>query len=337
MKTLMPADFINTILIFLYALQSVIAQPNEVYTVTGKLSANDMGLTLSHEHLLVDFIGADSIDKSSWQIDSVVEVMLPYLLEIKEIGANTFIDCTPAYLGRDPSLLKKLSELSGINIITNTGYYGAVGNKYLPPHAFSESSHELAERWLNEWQNGIEGSGVLPGFMKIGVESGPLSPLHQKLIRAAAFAHLQSGMTIASHTGDGIAAMEQIEILKESGVHPSAFGWVHAQNEKDLSLHLKAARQGSWISLDGVHPDNVELILNMIKHLKDNQLLHKLLLSQDAGWYHPREEEGGEIRGYTFLLTDFIPALNQILSKQEITMIMEENPAKAFGLHIRKL
>lgn len=36
---------------------------------------------------------------------------------------------TPAYLGKDPELLLKLSELSGLQIVTKTGYYGARNDK----------------------------------------------------------------------------------------------------------------------------------------------------------------------------------------------------------------
>jgi len=100
-----------------------------VIFVDKEQSPKKMGATLIHEHLLVDFIGADSVGYQRWDRDSVIATVLPFLLEAKSRGVETFIDCTPAYLGRDPWLLKKLSELSGVNIMTNTGLYGAVDNK----------------------------------------------------------------------------------------------------------------------------------------------------------------------------------------------------------------
>jgi phosphotriesterase-related protein len=92
-----------------------------------------MGLTLIHEHLLVDFIGAETITPDRWNRTDVVAKMLPYLKELNRLGCRTLLECTPAFLGRDPLLLRELSERSGIQILTNTGYYGAVNNKYLPP------------------------------------------------------------------------------------------------------------------------------------------------------------------------------------------------------------
>src|SRR5688500_11035422 len=102
----------------------------EVMTVNGSIPASQMKTTLIHEHILVDFIGADKTHKGRWNRAAVVRKVLPYLRELKKLGCNTLIECTPAYLGRDPELLKTLSDSSGLHILTNTGYYGAQKNKF---------------------------------------------------------------------------------------------------------------------------------------------------------------------------------------------------------------
>ena len=146
----------------------------EVMTLDGKMKASKMGLTLIHEHFLVDFIGADKISVDRWSREKVVKKVLPYLLEAKALGVKTIMDCTPDFLGRDITLLKELSEKSGLHMLTNTGYYGAVGYKYLPPWAFTETAEQLATRWIDEAKNGIQGTGVKPGFMKISVNGACL-------------------------------------------------------------------------------------------------------------------------------------------------------------------
>ena len=90
-----------------------------------------------------------------------------------------------------------------------------------------------------------------------------------------------------------------LRILEEEGVAPEAFIWVHAQAEKDLSHHVNAARGGAWISLDGVSKDNLDEYIEMIRNLKAHNLLDKTLISHDAGWYSPGEENGGDYRGHT--------------------------------------
>lgn len=307
-------------------------------TVNGPISPDEIGMTLTHEHILVDFIGAKYISYKRWNKEKVVEKMTPFLLETKELGASTFIECTPAYLGRDPKLLKMISKSSGMNIITNTGYYGAGDNKFLPAHAEAETADELAARWIKEWEKGIEGTNVRPGFIKIGVMDGDLSVLHRKIVQAAARTHLKTGLTIASHTGKGVPAFAELGVLHEEGVAPDAFVWVHAQSENDPESHILAAQMGAWISFDGLNEDNVEEYIVRIKYMKDNSLLDKVLLSHDAGWYQPAEDNGGKVRGFTTLFTKLIPALQQNgFTGDEIKQLLVINPARAFTTGVRKI
>lgn len=311
---------------------------NFIMSVNGPVRASQMGVTLTHEHILVDFIGADSVSSDRYERSEVVKKALPFLMKVKDLGCNTFVECTPAFIGRDPVLLKMISDSSGMNIITNTGYYGASDNKFIPRYAYTETADQLAARWIIEWEKGIEGTGIKPGFIKIGVAPGNLSELHRKIVTAAARAHLKTGLTIASHTGPAIPAFEQLEILRQEGVSPEAFIWVHAQAEKDISNHIRAAQSAAWVSLDGLNENNPEDYLSMITSLKDNNLLHKVLLSHDAGWYHPGEENGGEYRGYSTLFEKLIPLLEKNgFSKKEIRQLLVKNPAEAFGIKIRKL
>jgi phosphotriesterase-related protein len=313
-------------------------QDGIIMTVNGPIPSKEMGTTLTHEHVLVDFIGADSISEQRWDRDKVIQRALPFLLQVKKLGCRTLIECTPEYIGRDPVLLKALSDSSGMNIITNTGYYGAANNKYLPDQAYSETADQLASRWIGEWENGIKESSVKPGFIKIGVAGSTLSELHRKLVMAAARTHLKTGLTIASHTGPAIPAFEQLDILKDEGVAPEAFIWVHAQGEKDITNHVKAAGMGAWVSLDGLNDNNVEEYVKMIKNMKENKFLNRVLLSHDAGWYRPGEVNGGEYRGYTTLFEKLVPLLKkEKFSEKEIHQLLVLNPQKAFTITIRKL
>jgi len=308
-----------------------------VNTVNGKIPTTSMGTTLIHEHFLVDFIGADKISYNRWKRDEVVKRVLPYLLEAKKHGVKTILECTPDFLGRDVALHKRLSDESGLQILTNTGYYGAVGNKYLPAHAFTETHQQIARKWINEFENGIENTSVKPGFIKIGVEEGHLSELHQKLVKAAALTHLQTGLTICSHTGKAIAAFEEIALLQKMNVHPSAFVWTHAQAELDKALHIKAARRGAWVSLDGIAWGDFEQYADSIENLKSAGLLNRVLISHDAGWYKPGEKDGGNFTGYINIFTELIPLLNKKgFTVNDIQQLLVKNPSQAFAIRVRK-
>jgi phosphotriesterase-related protein len=310
--------------------------PGKIITVLGDISADALGKTLIHEHILVDFIGADKISNDRWNREDVIQKVLPYLLEAKQAGVKTFFDCTPAFLGRDVTLLKALAEKTGLHIITNTGYYGAVNNKYLPAWAKEETDKQLAHRWTTEFKQGIENSGVRPGFIKISVNEGKLSDLHQKLVRAAAITHLETGLTICSHTGKAPAAFEQLDILQAMGVKADAFVWVHAQAEEDKSLHTKATQRGAWVSLDGIGWGGFENYADAVARLKEQQLLHRVLISHDAGWYKPEEPDGGKFTGFTNIFTQLMPLLDKKgFTPADYEQLLVKNPASAFAISIK--
>ena len=310
-------------------------------SVLGPVDADALGITLIHEHAMVDFIGADETGTHRYSVNDVVEKVLPYLLDLKRAGCRTFVDCTPVYTGRDARVLKRLATESGLNIFTTTGYYGAVQQKFLPPHAYSETEEQLAARWINEWKNGIDGTGVYPGLLKTAVDEGPLPPVCRKILSAVAITHLRTGLSISAHTGNGEAALEEITILQKGGVHPSAFRWIHAQNEKDTDIHLRAAKMGAWIEFDGINaaePDNIARHLAFVKFMKTNGLLKQTLISQDAGWYWVGEPNGGDFRGYTALFEKFVPALQaEGFTESEIRQLLVDNPRESLRISVRKM
>lgn len=327
--------FPNLLLCFFFLI-SFTSKESKIITVKGEIPASTMGKTLHHEHLLVDFIGADSTGYHRWNKAEVVEKVLPYLLEIKKSGYKTLVDCTPAYLGRDPELLKMLSEKSGIQIITNTGYYSAVGGKYIPKHGFTESSEQLAKRWIAEAKYGIEGTGVFPGFIKISVERKPLEEINRKVVEAACMTHKATGLVIMSHTGLAEPAFQQLEILKSYGVDPSAFIWTHAHNEQDFAKHIEAAKMGAWIAFDNFTPNQLERFVEFAFLMKKQRLLNRVLFSHDAGWYDPGKPGGGKFRGFTEIEELLIPALLKGgLKQKDIDQLFIVNPANAFKLEVR--
>jgi phosphotriesterase-related protein len=322
----------------LFLLLSLNAKESKVRTVNGEIPVSLMGKTLHHEHLLVDFIGADSTGYHRWNKAEVVEKVLPYLLEIKTAGYKTLVECTPAYLGRDPELLKMLSEKSGVHIITNTGLYSAVGGKYIPKYGFSETEGQLAARWIAEAKYGIEGTGVYPGFIKIAVERKPLGEINFKVVEAACITHKATGLVIMSHTGLAEPAFQQLGVLKSYGIDPSAFIWTHANNEPDFAKHIKAAKMGAWIAFDNFTPAQLDRFVEFALIMKTQGLLNKVLFSHDAGWFDPGKPDGGKFRGFMEIEELLIPALkNAGLKTKEINQLFIDNPANAFKVQVRQL
>jgi phosphotriesterase-related protein len=307
-----------------------------VWTALGPIAPSAFGSVLCHEHVLVDFVGAEAIGPGRYDAGEVFDVALPYLRQARDLGCRGFVECTPAYLGRDPRLLARLAKAAGLHILTNTGYYGAAKDRYVPRHAYGESADQLADRWTREWADGIEGTGIRPGFIKTGVDAGRLSPVDRKLVQAAARTHARTGLTIASHTGDTRAAQDQFEVLAAEQVRPDAFIWVHAQNDWALDTRVEAARRGAWIEIDNVGPQTVAVCVERVTALKNNGALGRTLVSHDAGWYRPGEPRGGAFRGFDTLYATFVPALRQSgWTDGEIRRLLVDNPASAFTVSVR--
>lgn len=332
--------------------------PLQIMTVRGSIDPAQMGITFTHEHLLADFRSLDEKAQTPRPYDpaDVIAVVTPLLERIRQLGCRTFVDCTAVGLGRDAALLKRISEATGLHIVTVTGNYAAWEQRALPPYVFRDSEKALAQRWIDEWTHGIEGTGVRPGLIKLGFGGGPLLEVEQKLIRAAAIAHLETGLTIGAHISGPPAnrpqsesaadrrpwsarsAFDQLDILEKAGVHPSAWIWIHAQNEKDRAQHVTAARRGAWVSFDGLGATGQPAAdyVDMVNRLRQEGLLNRALVSQDAGWYHVGQPHGGTIRPYDAIFTAFIPAARAAgFSQAEIDTLFIRNPAEAFAVGIR--
>jgi phosphotriesterase-related protein len=282
------------------------------------------GSVLVHEHILVDFGGVKS--PSKYDRGAVLRMARPHLEEVKKFGCVRLLECTPQGLGRDPLLMKMAADLTGLEIWTNTGVYGAANRSGVPEWAWQANAKQLAQRWIGEWKKGVD--GVRPRFIKTAVNGYPLEELDRRLIEAAALTSLETDLTIASHTnGGGKAAEAQLDILDKLRCPLKKFVWVHAQNEKDHAFHARVARAGAWVEFDGIGPKSRGWHLECVQFMESQGLLERTLVSQDAGWYHAEIPGGGEYRGYTYIYTDFLPALPEA----ERHRLLVDNPRKAFG------
>jgi predicted metal-dependent phosphotriesterase family hydrolase len=306
------------------------ASVGTIQTVAGPIRPEDAGITLPHEHIMSLF-GAEITEKPTYDEEQLYKTVLPYLRKLKEMGCGTIADCTTAYFGRSPRILKKVSEETGLSILTNTGYYAAANDKYVPPHAYKESAEQLAIRWIKEFEDGIEGTGIRPGFIKIGVDSGPLSEIDRKIVRAAALTNLETGLTTASHTGDNLDSVkEQLQIFKEEGASPSAWIWVHSNNVKELAGLLFAADQGAWVELDGVRSENAEQHLKLVTFLKEKGYFKQVLLSHDGNSFRYGDRPA---KAYDWLFEGFIPLLaSSGFSESQVKALTVDNPARALSI-----
>jgi phosphotriesterase-related protein len=305
-----------------------------IQTIKGSVEISSLGLILPHEHLFTDLRGPSVADYAQAEPSAVVKVVQPYLAEASATGVTALVECSTVGVGRNLSVLRSLADVTSIHIIAPTGVYR---DAYIPASLRESGVDELADLWTKELTDGIEGTSIRAGFIKLAMSDDGPTVLEIRNLKAAAKASQNTGAVIASHTVGGKIARKEMDVLEEAGLDLHRFIWIHAQTEPDISIPEDAARRGAYVELDSVgapHQSQTELLDTTVVLIKAGYADH-LLLSHDAGWYNPARSEGlpdDGFRGYTALMKDFIPALlNRGISEEQVRRITVDNPARAFA------
>lgn len=307
---------------------------SQINTVKGAIDPSALGFVLSHEHIMSNY-GKAITETSSYDSLKLFDQVIPYVKQLKMLGVNSIFDCTTAYFGRRIDLLEIISEATGVQIITNTGFYGAANDRYIPEFAYTATAKSISEIWIDEFENGIDGTHIKPGFIKMAFDDGkPPSAIDKKLFVAGMLTHLSTGLTMAVHTGKNREALNlQVDLLNAYNIDPSAWIWTHANKVEDDTILIDLAVKGAWISLDGVKASNTKEYLKRLKLFKQKKLLHKVLLSHDGNGF----PGGGAIRDFKAIFENLIPEmLENGFTEDDINQILVKNPKEAFRVAIRQ-
>lgn len=315
-------------------------------TILGDVPADSLGAILPHEHIFTDLRGPQTPDYA-WlktgpasDFQAVADAMLPLLQAAHEAGATALVECSTVGVGRNIDVLRFIAEKTPVHLVAPTGVYREA---FIPDHLLETSAESLAEAWIKDLTEGIDGSQIRAGFIKIAMSDD--GPTHREVrnLKAAAIASSVTGAAVASHTLYGSVARQEMDILETNAMDLRRFVWVHAHAESTLADRLEAARRGAWIELDAIgapwlaSPEIrggpiVKMTLDLIKAGFGSQIL----LSHDAGWFQPGNPGGKPddgMRGYTALFEEFLPALEaQGISAETIHQLIVENPRRAFCL-----
>ena len=300
-------------------------------TTHGPVPAEGLGIVLPHEHIFTDLRGPTTPGYGQADAADVVRVMAPLLADAREKGVGVMIECTSIGVGRNVAVVTQVAEASGLPVVVPTGVYGRAN--FAPPEHRNMTEDELATLFINEIKDGIEGTGIKAGFIKIATDEGPMNALIERILRAAGRAASETGAAIASHTPTGSNAVRQVDILE--AIDPAIrFIWVHAQNESNRNIHRQLTARGVYIEFDslGWSPGQDSTYISAIKELLAAGHGDRILLSHDAGWYQPGSANGGTQKPFTYLIDTFIPKLRDTgVDDATIRMITQTNPVRAFG------
>jgi len=319
-------------------------QTDKVQTVLGPLDASQLGFTLAHEHI------ADAPDVlKRWPKEwggrgEFTARAAEKLKEIKVAGIGTIADLTTYDVGRDIRFLEEVSRKSGLHVIA------ATGQRFFPPRAADMPARTidgLAAFFIKEIEQGIDGTGIKAGVIKIGIITKDPTALEETGLRAAARASKATGAPIRTHTDARNRAGEShAAILESEGIDPARVSFDHSDDSGDIDYFLGLARRGYSLGMDHVHrglnfKPVFERRADCIKRLIDAGFANKIFLSTDSefgGSLLPQEvrewrETIDPPDGMLFETRKLIPTLKQMgVSGSDIHTITVENPRRFFSL-----
>ncbi len=227
---------------------------NTVQTVTGPVPAGELGRTLMHEHFLYGYCGYQG-DATLGPFDEAeaLKTCIAAANTAKGYGIRTIVDATTNECGRNVRFLRKVSEATGVNIICSTGFYFEQESSYAYwkfRSAFADITAEIAEMMITELTEGIEGTGIRAGVIKLGSSWNTITPMEQCFFEAAARAQRETGCVIITHTQRGTMGPEQAELLIKNGANPAKIAIGHMCGNTDIAYHKRVLALGVFVNLD---------------------------------------------------------------------------------------
>jgi phosphotriesterase-related protein len=311
-----------------------------VRTVLGDIDPATLGVTYSHEHLVID--GGRPVEMNPDFLLGDVDRMITEVDEAVALGLRAVVDAMPADAGRNVLKLAELSRRTGIHIVAPTGlhherYYGA------SHWSMRLSEDDIADLFAMEVEAGIDENDLSgpvirrtahrAGVIKVaGSTDGP-SDRDRRIFTAAAQAHARTGVPILTHCEAGTGALEQIRLLTDLGVPAEHVVLSHVDKVQDPGYHAELLATGAFAEYDqgfrwGAAPNGT---LALIDAMAAAGLSDRIVLGMDAarqGYYHVY---GGQ-PGLTYLLGEFSRAMEERGIDRSIwNALFIDNPARAFA------
>jgi phosphotriesterase-related protein len=337
---------------------------SEVQTVLGPIPADELGVTLMHEHLLVDAspwfrepeeTSRRAIARGSVRIEILgslrndpflcldncqlldEEAAIEEVSRFRRAGGLSVVDPTCRGIGRDPKALQRISRATGLHVVMGAGYYLEPSH---PEHVKGMSVEAVAEEIGRDVEDGVD--GVRAGIIgEIGI-SKDFTLEEEKILRGAARAHVRTDVPLEVHLpGWERHGHRVLDVVAEEGGDLSRTILCHMNpSGEDLEYQAALTERGAWLEYDMIGMDfyyadqeaqspSDEENARAIGRLRDAGLLDRVLLSQDVFVKIQLVRYGGT--GYAHILEHFVPRLRRHgFAEEEIEQLLVCNPKRAF-------
>ncbi len=309
-----------------------------IYTVTGPVRKEELGVTLSHEHLywnsenVEDMYFEKKYDEA--RVAHQFDVLLPVFNKLKQAGCDAVVETSTPLGGQNLKLMQQLSKASGLKLIANTGMIFSDHVFRIHHTAFEK---DVAVQWIKDFEEGldvIDGVTIRPSYIKMFLSRGRLPEVEIKTLEAALTASKVTGMPIHCHIIEAKPVEEAMAYLDALKADYTKFLWAHAGKETDAALVEKAASKGMWLGFDMIKagPDNYAKYLKLVKSAITKGYSDKILLSQDYDFYEEARAHG-EQQTCASLFTDFVPYCESNgIDRKTLMDILTRNPANFYDI-----
>ncbi len=311
-----------------------------INSVLGPMDTSDLGFTLSHEHVVVTSAGIQHVYPEFIDRDGTITRATSDFTDARQAGLGSIIDVTTLDLGRDVKLLESVSSASGVNIVCATGTWLDI-----PRVFWAADPDDIAALYVREINEGIEGTGIKAGIIKVANDIGGVTPAGENILRAAARAQIATGVPISTHAWAPERVGErQIAIFEDEGVALNRVYVGHSNDTTALDYLTGLLRKGVWLGLDrhpggrtSITPDWEERT-ETLKKLIDLGHADRIMLGHD--WsvtilLSSKEERSGRDSynpdGYQFISRKVLPKLKEMgADDATVNQLMVENPRRFF-------
>ncbi|MCG3260425.1 MAG: hypothetical protein H7644_11795, partial [Candidatus Heimdallarchaeota archaeon] len=251
---------------------------------------------------------------------------------------QTIVEATPLGLGRDLDVLVECSKKSGLNIVTCTGAWDGSDVKGLSvPDAIKKMTiDEIVNVWTREFEEGIDDTGIKPGYIKLALgDEGEIFPLQEKILRAGARTSKKTGMRIQCHIYTSSSVPNAIKIIEDEKLPYDRFIWVHADGQMDLEKILEFGKKGIWLQFDGIGmAEDFSKYPPAIGKLIEENLIPQLLFGQDSGSFWVKDDkEEWPMRPYARFFNEFVPyCVEEGIESELINKVITENSKRALSI-----
>lgn len=264
-----------------------------VNCVSESKASNQLGRTLMHEHFLFGYCGFQGdATLGGFNEEAYTDACIQAVKDARAYGIETIVDATTNECGRNVRFLKKISDMTGMNIICSTGYYFQAESSYAYWNfrkGFADIEQEIYELMLTEVTKGIEGTDIKAGVIKLASSLNKITPMEEHFFKAAARVQRDTGVVIITHTQQGTMGPEQADLLIANGASPDKIAIGHMCGSTNIAYHEEVLKKGVYVNLDRFglqgelfHTPTDEQRMDVIKALVDKGYGDKILLGHDS-------------------------------------------------------